>query len=273
MIYGNSASLIRQKDSVCSVLLICEDSSFLSPLLEMLFSHVYYSHSQEQSLLLFEEHEMDLVIIDTDTHQYDWRYLVHQFRLKIHDIFIALLVDFSQQNERKALINTEASHYFFKPLEEEKVHFMLCDLLHKINVKKDTKTYHRLREKRKIHGLALFTIQQVIEEILSPIFAYNEHEKVLFYNKSLEQLFDDKKLPIPEMLHVWNIEDLFENFSKELHFITIRLGKSLDLKYCYQDNLEQKIFIPTKFNVSLDNEEEPFDVIVLTDIAPLILKI
>ena len=62
-------------------------------------------------------------------------------------------------------------------------------------------------------------------------------------------------------------------FQKSFNFITIRLGKSLDLKYCYQDNLEQKIFIPTKFNVSLDNEEEPFDVIVLTDIAPLILKI
>ncbi|NCD11738.1 MAG: hypothetical protein EOL93_04235 [Epsilonproteobacteria bacterium] len=273
MIYDNSASLIQQKDSACSVLFIGEDSSFLPPLLETLFSHVYCTNSQEESLLLFEEHEMDLVMIDTDTQQYDWRYLVHQFRLKIHDIFIGLLVDFSQQKERKALINTEASHYFFKPLEEEKVHFMLCDLLHKINAKKDTKTYHMLREKRKIHGLALFTIQRVIEEIPSPIFAYDEHEKVLFFNRSLEELFNDKKLPIPEMLHVWNIEDLFENISRELHFLTIHSGKSLDLKYCYHNNLNQKIFIPTKFNVSFDSEEESFNVIVLTDIAPLILKI
>lgn len=259
--------------SSLSVLVISEDASALLPLLHSLFSQVYTTHSHTQSLHFFDEKHSDLVLLETSMKAYNWLSLVHQLRLKQHDVSLVLLTHLQEELNHDALINANAMCYLLKPLEEETLRFSLRNLIHKIELKKETHFYHELKEKRKIQGIALYTIQRVIEEIPSPIFAYNAQEKILFFNKDLAKLFHNKKLDIPEMAHVWNIEDLFETMPKEMHFAQIKEGKSLELKYIYKDYAIQKIFIPTKFTVALESEEEPFSVIVLTDIAPLLLQI
>jgi hypothetical protein len=97
-------------------------------------------------------------------------------------------------------------------------------------------------------------------------------KKILFYNKNIIELFEIKQRMIPEMMHVWNIEDLFENVQKESHFSFLNHGKSFDTHYIYAYKQTHKIFVPTKFSIALESDEEPFDVIVLTDITPLLLQ-
>ncbi|AFL69089.1 hypothetical protein [Sulfurospirillum barnesii] len=272
MIETSEALLKTKKIDTFFVLLVAQDGSTFLPLLENLFSNIFIASTQAESLELFDTHPIDLVIIDTQASRYHWLTLVHQFRLKVYDISIALIVDMLTCNDTDSFILADVTSHFFKPLNPKIINFELHDLMHKIYLKKESKIFQDLKERRKIQSLAFYTIRRIIEEIPSPIFAYNANEKILFYNKNIIELFEIKQRTIPEMMHVWNIEDLFENLQKEAHFGSLNHGKSFHLHYVYAHQETQKIFIPTKFSIALENDEEPFDVIVLTDITPLLLQ-
>lgn len=272
MYHTEEFSTLKLSKTTSSVLLIAEDPSFIAPILAGVFHEIFIASTQHESLAFFYDKHIDLVMIDIDTQAYDWLFLVNQFRSKLYDISIALILDLDQTKDLNAIYNAGVMQCLFKPLDAQKLKFSLFDLMNKIQAKKDAKENYYLQERRKLNMMAISTVKQIIENIPAPIFAYNKHERILFFNKVVAALFYDKKLPIPEMLHVWNIEDLFDNMTKELHFATIQEGKSHELKYSYEHGSIKKIFIPTKFIVKLETSEEPYNVIVLTDIAPLLMQ-
>ncbi len=259
--------------STFSVLLIAEETSILLPYLNRLFKNIYISHSRHESLAFFYDHPIDLVILDIDSTLYDWLDLVNQFRAKVYDIPVALILDLTQRKDLDQVITAGVTQCILKPFNATQLKLSLADLINKMQYKKDAKESYYLTSKRRINTIAIATIDEVIQGIPAPIFAYNALEQVLFYNKALSELFMHKDLFIPPTVHVWDIEELFENIDKSLHFTNIREGKSLDLKYYYKDRDIKKIFIPTKFKVKLETADEPYFIVFLTDIAPLLMQI
>jgi response regulator RpfG family c-di-GMP phosphodiesterase len=177
MIETHEVLLKTKKIDTFFVLLVAQDHSTFLPILENIFSNVFVASTQAESLELFDTHPMDLVIIDTQSSRYHWLTLVHQFRLKVYDIYIALIVDMLTCKDANTFILADVASHFFKPLDPEIVCFELYDLMHKIDLKKESKIFQDLKERRKIQSLAFYTIRRIIEEIPSPIFAYNANEK------------------------------------------------------------------------------------------------
>ena len=235
--------------------------------------NLYFKVDNEiDALQIFEEQEIDLIFLDADSPKIHWNSLVHKFRQRVYDIPIALMMKFDSPEQVSTAFAMGIDQCLFKPLFTTRIQHVLCEMVSRLQYKKDAKEIFWRKEKEKQKFIATTSASDIIQGIPFPIFAF-KREEILFANKNLHSLLMSKNIASDDGITLDKIESLFDNITNHTHFSQIREGKNLDVRYHYNDKGLKKVFIPTKFTIAFEPNYEVYTVIVLQDIASHLMQI
>lgn len=161
--------------------------------LDKTFKKVYEAHTQEEAIALYEQRDIDIIFIDVDTQNLSWLFLVKELRKKAYDLPIALLTDVSNTDRLTTAITVGITQCIFKPIDAKRLKLVIYDIVNKLQNKLDAKELFYKKEQEKINGIASQTAENIIQDIPLPMFIFKDNE-VLFANKCLYRLFEDKKV-------------------------------------------------------------------------------
>lgn len=263
----DTVSLLSSKNNHFSVLLITDMPETILPDLELAFQKIYISNNDKEALNIFLDNHIDLVFLDIDTVDVHWLDIVLKFREHLYDIPISIIISAEDKNQLTTVISMGFNQCLLKPIDPSRIKFVINDMINNLQHKKDAQELSYLKQKE----IAAASALNIIQGIPAPIFVFKGSD-ILFSNKSLHSLFRNKHLPVKEKMTLLDIETLFENMTSLNQFSHIKEGKSLTIHYHYRDATLKKVFVPTKFPISLEIEDPCF-VIVLSDIAPHLMQI